>query len=148
LSLTEGFALPKTDAETSVELQPRPRREPSTLGASFGREGPTRFAVGVGFKGMTQQLLEELEALREAHRTARSQADFDALGARMRTIEGLSAAAPERSRSEKEALAQVKTAVSEATRAHREGLNQPTNVSGAVFALMQAIRRGTTAQEH
>lgn len=96
---------------------------------------------------MTQRLLEELEALREAHRTARTQDDFDALGSRMQTIEALSAAAPERSRSETEALERVKAVVSEALRAHREGLDQPTNVSGAVFALMQAVRRGTTGYE-
>lgn len=96
---------------------------------------------------MTQRLLEELEALREAHRTATTQGDFDALGSRMQTIEELSVAAPQRSRAEKEALARVKAVVSEAARAHREGLNQPTNVSGAVFALMQAVRRGTTGYE-
>ena len=92
---------------------------------------------------MTQRLLEELEALREAHRTAKTQDDFDALGSRMRTIEALSEAAPERSGSEKETLAQVKAVVLKAIRAHRDGLDQPTNVSGAVFALMQAVRRGT-----
>ncbi len=96
---------------------------------------------------MKQQLLEELEALREAHRTAKTQGDFDALRSRMQTIEALSAAASERSRAEKEALARVKALVSDAIRANRDGRDQPTNFSGAVFALMQAVRRGTTGYE-
>lgn len=96
---------------------------------------------------MTQRLLEELEALREAHRTARTQDDLDALQSRMQTIEALSAAAPERSRAEKDAVERVKAVVAEAIRAHREGLEQPTTLSGAVFALMQAVRRGTSGYE-
>ena len=95
---------------------------------------------------MAQQLLEELEALREAHRTAKTQDDFDALWSRMRTIEALSAAS-ERSGAEKEAVERVKALVSDAIQANREGLDQPTNFSGAVFALMQAVRRGTTGYE-
>lgn len=92
---------------------------------------------------MTQRLLEELEALREAHRTGRTQDDFDALALRLQRIETLSESAAQRSKSEKAALERVKALVSEAIRARREGLDQPTNFSGAVFALMQAVRRGT-----
>lgn len=93
---------------------------------------------------MKQQVLEELEALREAHRTARTQEDFDALASRVQTIEALSASAPERSKSEKAALERLKVLVSEAIRARREGLDQPAGFSGTVFTLMQAVRRGTT----
>ena len=96
---------------------------------------------------MTQQLLAELEALREAHRTAKTPADFDALGARMRTIEELSSSAAERSKGEEEALTQVKALVSAAIEASREGREQPADLSAAVFALMQAVRRGTTGYE-
>jgi chromosome segregation ATPase len=93
---------------------------------------------------MKQRLLEELEALREAHRTAKTQADFDALGTRLQSIEALSASAAERSKSEKQSLRQLKAAVAEAVRASREGQKPPANFSGTVFALMQAVRRGTT----
>lgn len=99
---------------------------------------------GRGAEDMRQRLLEELEALREAHRTAATQDDFDALKLRTQTIETLSASAAQRSTSEKEALNRVKTAVSRAIRAQRDGLDQPSNFSGVVFALMQAVRRGTT----
>jgi hypothetical protein len=96
---------------------------------------------------MTQRLLEELEALREAHRTARTQDDFDALASRVQTIEVLSASASQRSKAEKAALERVKALVLEAIRAHREGRDQPANLSGTVFTLMQAVRRGTTGYE-
>ena len=96
---------------------------------------------------MKQQLLEELEALREAHRTAKTQGDFEALRSRMQTIEALSASAAQRSGAEKEALERVKTVVSEAIRAKRDGLVQPSNFSGVVFTLMQAVRRGTTGYQ-
>ncbi len=96
---------------------------------------------------MTQRLLEELEALREAHRTAKTQDDFDALEPRLQAIAALSASAPERSKAEKAALEQVKTVVSEAMDARRKGLDQPTNFSATVFALMQAVRRGTTGYD-
>ena len=96
---------------------------------------------------MTQQLLEQLEALREAHRTAKSQDDFEALRSRMRTIEALSMSADQRSKAEKETLERLKALVSEAVQASREGLDQPTDFSGVVFTLMQAVRRGTTGYE-
>ena len=93
---------------------------------------------------MTQQLLEELEALREAHRTAKTQGDFEALAVRMQAIEARSASASERSKGEKAALERVKTLVSEAIRAKRDGQDQPASFSSAVFNLMQAVRRGTS----
>jgi phosphoribosylanthranilate isomerase len=96
---------------------------------------------------MKQQLLEELEALRDAHRTARSQDDFDALLPRVQMIEVLSASASERSKAEKAALERVKTVVSDAVEAKRKGQDQPTNLSATVFALMQAVRRGTTGYD-
>ena len=96
---------------------------------------------------MTQRLLEELEALREAHRTAKTHSDFDALRLRVQTVEGLSASAPQRSKAEKAALERVKAVVSEAIQANRDGLAQPTDLSGKVFALMQAVRRGTTGYD-
>jgi len=96
---------------------------------------------------MKQRLLEELEALREAHRPAKTQDDFDALRLRMQTIEALSASAAQRSKAEKEALERLKTVVSEAIRPKREELEQPSNFSGVVFTLMQAVRRGTTGYE-
>jgi hypothetical protein len=99
------------------------------------------------WSGMTQRLLEELEALREAHRTATTQDDFDALGRRVDTIEAMLASAPQRSKAEKAALERVKAVVAEATRANRDGLAQPTDLSGKVFALMQAVRRGTSGYD-
>jgi hypothetical protein len=96
---------------------------------------------------MTQRLLEELEALREAHRTATTQDDFDALWSRVQTIEAISASASQRSKAEKATLARVKAVVAEAIRADREGLSQPTDLSGKVFALMQAVRRGTSGYD-
>ena len=96
---------------------------------------------------MKQRLLEELEALREAHRTAKTSADFDALGARLQAIEALAASAGERSKSEKQSLQRLKTAVADAVRAGRAGLEQPANFSGTVFTLMQAVRRGTTGYD-
>ena len=96
---------------------------------------------------MKQQLLEELEALREAHRTATTQADFDALLPRVQRIEALSASDPERSKVEKAALERVKTVVSDAVEAKRKGHDQPTNLSATVFALMQAVRRGTAGYD-
>jgi hypothetical protein len=96
---------------------------------------------------MQQRLLEELEALREAHRTATTPADFDALRARLRTVEALSASASQHSKSERQSLARVRTLVSDVARAHRDGLKQPADFSGAVFALMQAVRRGTTGYD-
>jgi hypothetical protein len=96
---------------------------------------------------MKQRLLEELEALREAHRTARTQEDFDALLSRFGAIADLSASAAERSKAETAALERVKTVVSEAVTAKRKGLDQPTNFSATVFALMQAVRRGTTGYD-
>ncbi len=44
-------------------------------------------------------------------------------------------------------LARVKAVVAEAIRADREGLSQPTDLSGKVFALMQAVRRGTSGYD-
>ena len=96
---------------------------------------------------MKQRLLEELEALREIHRTATTPANFDALGARLQSIEALFASAPERSKSERESLQRLKTAVAEAVRASREGQTPPANFSGTVFTLMQAVRRGTTGYD-
>ena len=96
---------------------------------------------------MTQQLLEELEALREAHRTAKTQDDFDALEQRVQTVEALSLSASHRSKAEKAALERVKTVVAEAITANRDGLSQPTDLSGKVFALMQAVRRGTSGYD-
>ena len=93
---------------------------------------------------MKQRLLEELEALREAHRTARTQDDFEALRSQVEAIEALSAGASQRSKAEKDALKRVADMVSEAIRASRDGLSQPSNFSGTVFALMQAVRRGTS----
>lgn len=96
---------------------------------------------------MRQRLLEELEALREAHRTAKAQGDFEALWSRVQAIEALSASAPRRSKGERAALERVKAAVAEAVRAAREGLSQPTDLSGKVFAMMQAVRRGTSGYD-
>ncbi len=96
---------------------------------------------------MTQRLLEELEALREAHRTAKTQEDFDALWPRVEAIEALSASASQRSKAEKAALERVKAVVVEAIRADRDGLSQPADLSGKVFALMQAVRRGTSGYD-
>ncbi len=96
---------------------------------------------------MTQQLLEELEALREAYRTAKTQDDFDALGQRVQMVEALSASASHRSKAERAALERVKAVVAEAIRANRDGLSQPTDLSGKVFALMQAVRRGTSGYD-
>jgi hypothetical protein len=96
---------------------------------------------------MSQQLLEELESLREAHRTAKTQDDFDALLSRMQAIETLFASTAERSRGANEALKRVKALVSEAIRSKGEGLDQPTNFSATVFAMMQAVRRGTTGYD-
>ena len=95
----------------------------------------------------TQRLLEELEALREAHRTARTHSDFDALRLRVQRVESLSASAPERSKGEKAALEGVKAIVSKAIQADRDGQAQPTDLSGKVFAMMQAVRRGTTGYD-
>ena len=96
---------------------------------------------------MKQRLLKELEALREAHRTAKTLADFEALGARLQSIEALSASAAERSKAEKQSLQRLKTAVGEAVRASREGLKPPATFSGTVFVEMQAVRRGTTGYD-
>ena len=96
---------------------------------------------------MKQQLLEELEALREAYRTATRQADFDALLSRVQRIEALSALASERSKAENAALQRVKAVVSDAVEAKRKGQDQPTNLAATVFALMQAVRRGTTGYD-
>lgn len=93
---------------------------------------------------MIQQLLEDLEALREAHRTAKTQDDFEALTGRVQAIEALLATASERSRSENAALERVKALVLEAIQAKRDGRDQPASFSGAVFTLMQAVRRGTS----
>ena len=96
---------------------------------------------------MTQRPLEELEALREAHRTARTHSDFDALRLRVQRVESLSASAPERSKGEKAALEGVKAIVSKAIQADQDGQAQPTDLSGKVFAMMQAVRRGTTGYD-
>ncbi|MBP1805241.1 hypothetical protein [Rubellimicrobium aerolatum] len=96
---------------------------------------------------MKQRLLEELEGLRDAHRRATTQDAFDALELRLRTVEALSASASHRSKSERQSLARVKALVLEAARAHRDGAKQPANFSGAVFTLMQAVRRGTSGYD-
>jgi hypothetical protein len=96
---------------------------------------------------MKQQMLEELEALREAYRTAKTLADFKALKVRLQFVEALSASAAKRSKAEKQSLQQLKTGVAEAVRASREGLKPPANFSGTVFALMQAVRRGTAGYD-
>lgn len=96
---------------------------------------------------MKQRLLEELEALREAHRTAKTQEDFDALRQRVQVIEELSSSAAERSKAEKAALERVKGLVSEAIRAQQQQSDQPSNFSATVFALMQAVRRGTSGYD-
>ena len=96
---------------------------------------------------MKQRVLEELEALREAHRTAKTQDDFDALRGRLKAVETLSASNTQYSKSERQSLARVRTLVLDASRAHRSGLKQPTDFSGSVFALMQAVRRGTTGYD-
>jgi hypothetical protein len=59
----------------------------------------------------------------------------------------VAASAPERSKSETQSLARVNSLVLGAARAHRDGLEQPANFSGAVFTLMQAVRRGTTGYD-
>lgn len=96
---------------------------------------------------MRQRLLEELEALREAHRTASTPDDFEGLRLRMQTIEALLISAAERSQGEEDALRRVKALVSEAVQASREGAAQPTNFSSTVFTLMQAVRRGTSGYD-
>ena len=96
---------------------------------------------------MTRRLLEELEALREAHRTARTQGDLDALLLRVQAVEALSGSAPQRSKGERAALERVKAVVAEAVAAGWDGLAQPTDLSGKVFAMMQAVRRGTSGYD-